>query len=271
MPIMTTLLTTRVSSDALALSRRAVPISASSTRLAHHSWPMISLVFRLRLKPWCPVEQKRQFTTQPAWLEMHSVPRSSSGMKTVSMALPCPTSNSHLRVPSDERCSVLTGRPRCGSARPTGPGTRGQVGHGVERIGAALVHPALQLAGAKRLAPLPDEFGQGGAIKPQQIDSFDGFHDLAKLKTITAFPRESTAVDVDFGEEEGDFDSGRFRSVGAVHGVGVDAVGEIGADGARAAFLGSVAPIRSRFFWMASSPSSTCTNTGPETMKSTRS
>ncbi len=59
----------------------------------------------------------------------------------------------------------------------------GQVGHGVERIGAALVHPALQLAGAKRLAaPLPDQFGQGGAVQPQQIDSFDGFHNQVKLK-----------------------------------------------------------------------------------------
>src|SRR5690606_36791771 len=36
----------------------------------------------------------------------------------------------------------------------------GQVGHGVERVGAALVDPALQLAGAKRLAaPLPDQVG----------------------------------------------------------------------------------------------------------------
>jgi len=38
-----------------------------------------------------------------------------------------------------------------------------------------------------------------------------------------------------------------------------------------AAFLGSVAPIRSRFLVIASSPSSTCTNTGPEIMNSTRS
>src|SRR3546814_9057870 len=104
MPIMTALLTTRVSALPAPPSR-AVPASDSSTRLAHHSWPMISLDVRLRLKPWWPVEQKRQLTAQPAWLDTHSVPRSSSGMKTVSMALPCPTSNSHLRVPSEERCS----------------------------------------------------------------------------------------------------------------------------------------------------------------------
>ena len=37
------------------------------------------------------------------------------------------------------------------------------------------------------------------------------------------------------------------------------------------AFFGSVAPIRSRFFLIASSPSSTCTMTGPEVMNFTRS
>ena len=68
----------------------------------------------------------------------------------------------------------------------------GQIGHGVERIGATLVHPALQLTGAKRLAaPLPDKFGQGGAIQPQQIDSFDGFHDLGNAKKLKQCFREN--------------------------------------------------------------------------------
>src|SRR5690606_40937294 len=56
------------------------------------------------LKPWWPVEQKRQLTAQPAWLDTHSVPRSSSGMKTVSMALPWPTSR------SEEHTSELQSR-----------------------------------------------------------------------------------------------------------------------------------------------------------------
>ena len=38
-----------------------------------------------------------------------------------------------------------------------------------------------------------------------------------------------------------------------------------------AALAGSVAPITSRYFAMAFSPSSTCTTTGPDTMKSTSS
>src|SRR5690606_2787007 len=40
----------------------------------------------------------------------------------------------------------------------------------------------------------------------------------------------STAVNVAFREEESDFHGSGFRSVGAMHGIGVDAVGEIGAD-----------------------------------------
>jgi hypothetical protein len=71
----------------------------------------------LRLKPWCPVAQKRQPTAQPACDEMHSVPRSASGMNTVSTALPWPTSNSHLRVPSAAACS-RTSSGACTQATP---------------------------------------------------------------------------------------------------------------------------------------------------------
>ena len=61
---------------------------------------MISATDRLRLKPCLPVEQKEQSSAQPACEEMHSVPRSVSGIYTASTALPPPTSSSHLRVPS---------------------------------------------------------------------------------------------------------------------------------------------------------------------------
>ena len=76
---------------------------------ANHNWATISPVVRLRLKPWWPVEQKRQPTAQPACDEMHSVPRPSSGMNTLSIALPPPTSNSHLMVPSFDSCWLMTG------------------------------------------------------------------------------------------------------------------------------------------------------------------
>ena len=53
------------------------------------------------------------------------------------------------------------------------------------------------------------------------------------------------------GKKKGDFHGGGFGSVGAMHGVGVDGLGEIGADGALVGLFGSVAPISSRFLAMA--------------------
>src|SRR5690606_4310358 len=47
----------------------------------------------------------------------------------------------------------------------------------------------------------------------------------------------STRVDVGGREEVGDLDRGVLQRVGAVHRVGVDAVGEVGADRARRGFL----------------------------------
>ena len=66
-----------------------------------------------------PVWQNEQVSVQPTWLEMHSVPRSASGMKTVSTSGPLPSRpvaanrSSHLRVPSLDTCSVtIPGRVR---------------------------------------------------------------------------------------------------------------------------------------------------------------
>jgi hypothetical protein len=39
---------------------------------------------RLRTSRMVPVWQNRQLSVQPTWLETHSVPRSASGMKTIS-------------------------------------------------------------------------------------------------------------------------------------------------------------------------------------------
>jgi hypothetical protein len=65
---------------------------------------------------------------------------------------------------------------------------------------------------------------------------------------------------------------GGLRRIRAVHGVGVDRLREIGRGSVPlSAFFGSVAPISSRFFRMALSPSSTDITTGPLIMKSTRS
>src|SRR6267154_774838 len=85
---------------------RSPPGVAPSSRLASHSCPMISDTERLRLNPCLPVEQNSQARVQPAWVEMHRVPRLVSGMNTASIALPLPTSSSHLRVPSRARLSL---------------------------------------------------------------------------------------------------------------------------------------------------------------------
>ncbi len=111
MPIMTTLVTGLGVAPSEEASRRYGRPSraiSSSRRLATQSWPRISATARSRLNPERPVEQKPQSSAQPTCEDTHSVPRSSSGMKTVSMPLPMPTSKSHFTVPSDERCSERT-------------------------------------------------------------------------------------------------------------------------------------------------------------------
>ena len=80
--------------------------SASSALVATHIWEMISQFSRLRLKPCLPVAQKLQSSAQPTCEEMHRVPRSFSGMKTVSTKLCRSTSSSHLMVPSADFCSA---------------------------------------------------------------------------------------------------------------------------------------------------------------------
>jgi hypothetical protein len=97
MPIMTTLVSLRWWCGTL-------PRCFAATQ----TWPMISAVLRLRLKPWVPVEQKVQASPQPTWLDTQSVPRPLSGMKTHSMALPPSIPSSHLCVPSAEGFSNRT-------------------------------------------------------------------------------------------------------------------------------------------------------------------
>jgi hypothetical protein len=90
---------------------RSPPGRKPSSRFASHTWPTISAVLRLRLKPCAPVEQNEQSSAQPTCEEMHSVPRPGSGMNTISIACEASARSSHLRVPSLERCAVtISGR-----------------------------------------------------------------------------------------------------------------------------------------------------------------
>ena len=114
MPIKTTFEITRPSGwSKVVLSYESTRLMANESVLkwcsANQSWPTISATVKFLEKPCLPVEQKRQLTAQPAWDEMHKVPRSSSGIKTISTALLSPTSNNHLRVPSLAVWSLKTG------------------------------------------------------------------------------------------------------------------------------------------------------------------
>ena len=51
------------------------------------TWPTISAGDRLRTSRCVPVWQNVQFSVQPTWEETQSVPRSSSGMWTVSTSM----------------------------------------------------------------------------------------------------------------------------------------------------------------------------------------
>ncbi len=55
-----------------------------------------------------PVWQKVQFNVQPTWLDTHRVPRSASGMNTISKSWPSWVLSSHLRVPSVDTCASTT-------------------------------------------------------------------------------------------------------------------------------------------------------------------
>ena len=93
MPIITTLVWLH------AVRRATILPCRLSVLCLRSNWPMISPVDKFRLKPCLPVEQNAQSSAQPACDEVHSVPRSSSGMNTASTALE-PTSGNHFRVPS---------------------------------------------------------------------------------------------------------------------------------------------------------------------------
>ena len=98
--------------DGLGLSRRRITLSTSGVvpmmARAGITWPTISDGSRLRTSRIVPVWQKRQLSVQPTWLETHRVPRSASGMNTISKSLPSRVRSSHLRVLSDETCASTT-------------------------------------------------------------------------------------------------------------------------------------------------------------------
>ena len=97
-------------------------------------------------------------------------------MNTVSIALPLPTSSSHLRVPSDDTLSRHHGgrsdRRAAGELRAQ---RLGEIAHRVELGRPAAVDPAHELARAERLlVEARDERAERVAIQSEQVH---GFHD----------------------------------------------------------------------------------------------
>ena len=121
-----------------------------------------------------------------------------------------------------------------------------QVGHVLEAGHAFLVDPAIELDGPKRFSPSrsrrrPSPRGRSRADWPSC--------------SINVRRRSGPG-------EVGDLDGSGFGRQ-AVHGVGVDRPAKSARMVPLSAFFGSVAPISSRFFRMAFSPSRTWTKTGP--------
>src|SRR3990172_2666441 len=178
---------------------------------------MISAVDRLRLNPCLPVEQNAQSSTQPAWLETHSVPRPVSGMNTASTALAPSTLMSHLRVSS---AAVLS---------PTACGGR------ISADSASRVRRlfAMSVMAAKSLAPR-------WWIQCSTCRARNGFSPIAakyrsrparsKSSRLTFIGGGSARKHLAGGKEIRDLHPRRVRRVGAMHRVGIDRRGKVGAN-----------------------------------------
>ena len=97
---------------------------------------------RLRTRRWVPVWQKRQVSVQPTWLETQSVPRSVSGIWTLSTSWPSVKRSSHFWVPSLDCCAVAISWPAdLEVLRQADPEGLGERSHGLEVRGATVVDP----------------------------------------------------------------------------------------------------------------------------------
>src|SRR5262245_39888744 len=206
------------------------PVSFESSRMASHTCPTISAVVRFRLKPCCAVEQKVQSSTQPTCEEMHSVPRSSSGMNTVSKAWPLPPDSSHLRVPS-EATWVFTISGSLTSARSTSSARKSLARSVIcEMSDSPRLYSQFINWRARNglLLKLPTNASSSALSRPSRFTRSTG---------VAASMRSPARADLRLAEEVGDFLRGGFRRVRAVHGVGLDAFGEVGADRSRRGLL----------------------------------
>src|SRR3990167_7243948 len=206
MPINTTLLICQ-----------APPVALPSSWFAHHNWPMISAVERLRLKPCLPVEQNAQSSAQPACVETHSVPLPSSGIYTASTALPVPMSSSHLRVPSSDNSSRIT----FGACTQAICFSFSRSDTARSLIASKSDSPALYIQRNTCLA----RKGFSPCSANQAVSC-----STSKSRSFCFINGWLARIDVQRREKVGDLHSSRFSRIGTVYRIGINAVGEIGAD-----------------------------------------
>ena len=172
---------------------------------------------------------------QPTWLEMQSVPRSGSGMYTVSM--PCTSSmrSIHLRVPSAEtllrhdlrhcdRCDLA----RAGREIPAPDRSwRKNPRHPADRsISSAAGRETASRRDARRRTP---------RVPPRQAEkiyAIAGHLDASSLNEVLAHTLARTRADLNFAEEVSNLPRGRIGGIRAMHHVLIDAGREVRADGA---------------------------------------
>src|SRR5690606_3697624 len=209
------------------------PSYCPSARFACRSWATISSVRKLREKPCLPVEQKAQLTAQPACVDTHRVPRSVSGMKTVSIAFPSPTSSSHFRVPSADWWSERTRG--CSIQAFSASMARKDLARSV--IAAKSSSPRWWIqrrscCARKGFSPMSAHHATSACgSSPSRL-----VFALAAPVTLLSTPG-SAGVDVHAGEEKRDLGLGGLGGIRAVDGVGIDAVGEVGTNGPRGRLL----------------------------------
>ena len=123
--------------------------SPSASR-ASITWPTISAGSRLRTRRIVPVWQKVQLSVQPTWLDTHSVPRSASGMNTISIILPVGGAQQPFARAVGRHLRLDHLGPRDRRSAPRATGLRlGDVGHRREFGDAAIVDPVPELLGAQ--------------------------------------------------------------------------------------------------------------------------
>src|SRR6185437_1761857 len=226
MPMRTTLLTMRSRAESWAKE-------PASSRLASQTCPTISAVVRLRLKPCCAVEQNEQSSAQPTCEEMQRVPRSGSGMKTISNACEASARNTHLRVPSADCCAVTI----CGVSMHARSLSRARKSLARSVIASNEDSPRLYtqfMSWRARKGLLPSSATNASSAGRGSPSRFVA---VVSEEVMTASAASAARMQLRRAEEIGDLTGGRIRRIGAMDDVLLDTERKVGADGALSGFL----------------------------------